>query len=120
MNQQEACEFAKKYLEDLLAFFEVNVDVEVSVSEDVVELIGESGRITFSSFGANDPVRLETTSESEDFHIPHPEHIQQPMIQAVVDELNGQGTSPSTGETAARTNRVMDQLLADWRMLRIG
>ena len=38
MNQQEACEFAKKYLEDLLAFFEVNVDVEVSVSEDVVEL----------------------------------------------------------------------------------
>jgi predicted dehydrogenase len=87
--------------------------------EEVVELVGESGRIMFSTFGANDPVRLETTSESEEFEIAHPEHIQQPMIQAVVDELNGRGTSPSTGESAARTSRVMDQLLFDWRMLKI-
>ena len=83
--------------------------------EDVVELIGDAGRITFSTFGGSDPVRLETVSESEDFDIPHPEHIQQPMIQAVVDELNGEGASPGTGETAARTSRVMDQLLAGWR-----
>lgn len=84
--------------------------------EDVVELIGEAGRITFSTFGGSDPVRLETTGESEEFQIAHPEHIQQPMIQAVVDELNGVGQSPSTGETAARTSRVMDRMLADWRM----
>lgn len=38
MNQQEACEFAKKYLEDLLAFFEVNVEVEAEINEDVIEL----------------------------------------------------------------------------------
>lgn len=83
--------------------------------DDIVELVGANGRIAFSTFGGNDPVRLETTSESEEFQIPHPDHIQQPMIQAIVDELNGQGTSPSTGETAARTSRVMDQLLFDWR-----
>lgn len=38
MNQQEACDFAKKYTEDLLAFFEVNVDVEVQLNDDVIEL----------------------------------------------------------------------------------
>jgi predicted dehydrogenase len=83
--------------------------------EDVVELIGEAGRITFSTFGGSDPVRIETTGESEEFQIAHPEHIQQPMIQAAVDELNGVGQSPSTGETAARTSRVMDRMLAGWR-----
>jgi len=38
MNQQESIDFAKKYLEDLLAFFEVNVEIEVNLSEDVIEL----------------------------------------------------------------------------------
>jgi len=60
-------------------------------------------------------VRLESTSEAEAFDIPHPPHIQQPMIQAIVDELNGQGRSPSTGETGARTSRVMDWMLEGWR-----
>lgn len=38
MNQQQSIEFAKKYLEDLLTFFSVNIDVEASVNEDVIEL----------------------------------------------------------------------------------
>ena len=42
-----------------------------------------------------------------------PEHVQQPLIQTVVDELLGRGTCPSTGETAARTNRVMEAIVKD-------
>lgn len=38
MNQEQSIEFAKKYLEDLLAFFEVNTTVEATVSENVIEL----------------------------------------------------------------------------------
>lgn len=38
MNQEQSVEFAKKYLEDLLAFFEVNVTIEATVSESVIEL----------------------------------------------------------------------------------
>jgi 1,5-anhydro-D-fructose reductase (1,5-anhydro-D-mannitol-forming) len=83
---------------------------------DEIEIVGEAGRICFSTFAASDPVRLESTGEAEDFAIEHPPHIQQPMIQAIVDELNGNGTSPSTGETGARTSKVMDQLLTTWRM----
>jgi len=83
---------------------------------DEVQIVGDAGRICFSTFGPSDPVRLETEGNAEEFDIPHPPHIQQPMIQAVVNDLNGQSQSPSTGETAARTSRVMDQLLAGWRM----
>jgi len=88
--------------------------------EDVVELIGDRGRIRFGTFGADQPVLLESESESEEFAIDHPPHIQQPMIQAIVNELRGVGgMSPSTGETAARTSWVMDEMLRGWRSLRI-
>lgn len=38
MNTEEVISFSKKYIEDILTFFEINIDVEVSVSEDVIEL----------------------------------------------------------------------------------
>lgn len=38
MNHDQSLEFAKKYLEDLLAFFGVNIEVEARVRDDVIEL----------------------------------------------------------------------------------
>lgn len=38
MNREESISFAKKYAEDLLSFFGVNVDVYASAEEDVIEL----------------------------------------------------------------------------------
>jgi spoIIIJ-associated protein len=38
MNHEDSLAYAKKYLEDLLSFFEVNVDVEAHVEGDVIEL----------------------------------------------------------------------------------
>jgi len=38
MNAQESVVFAKKYLEDLLTFFEVNVEIETRLSDEVIEL----------------------------------------------------------------------------------
>lgn len=38
MNHEAAVAYAKKYLEDTLSFFGVNVEVDASVSEDVIEL----------------------------------------------------------------------------------
>ena len=82
--------------------------------EDRIEIVGDKGVITFSCFGT-EPVRLQTAAGPREFPEPTPEHIQQPLIQTVVDELNGAGKCPSTGETAARTNWVMDRMLAAWR-----
>lgn len=80
---------------------------------DLTEIVGSDGSISFSTFD-NAPVTLKTKSGRRQFLIDHPEHIQQPLIQTIVDELNGTGTSPSTGKTAARTTRVMEEILGDY------
>jgi spoIIIJ-associated protein len=38
MDHEASLAYAKKYLEDILSFFGVNVDVDASVSDDVIEL----------------------------------------------------------------------------------
>lgn len=38
MNDQQSIEFARKFLEDILSFFEVNTEVLVNVDGDVIEL----------------------------------------------------------------------------------
>jgi 1,5-anhydro-D-fructose reductase (1,5-anhydro-D-mannitol-forming) len=78
--------------------------------DDTLEFLGTRGRISLSFFSA-DPVRLETAAGAEEFAIPNPAHVAQPLIQTVVDDLLGRGTCPSTGESARRTSAVMDQVL---------
>jgi len=38
MDQEESVQFARKYLEDILSFFGVNITVNVTVEDDVIEL----------------------------------------------------------------------------------
>jgi predicted dehydrogenase len=77
---------------------------------DSTEIIGSQGKITYATFREL-PIMLERDGKVEQFDIPHPGHIQQPLIQNVVDELLGIGKSPSTGRTGAMTSWVMDRLL---------
>jgi predicted dehydrogenase len=83
-------------------------------SIDRIEIIGTAGRITFAAF-ASKPVMFFTPGRSTTFRIDQPLHVQQPLIQQVVDALTGTGTCSSTGYSAARTNWVLDQLVADYR-----
>jgi spoIIIJ-associated protein len=53
MNAQESIDFAKKYLEDLLSFFGVNVVVETSLEEDVIELYVPSTELNSILIGRN-------------------------------------------------------------------
>ena len=53
MDQQASVEFAKKYLEDILSFFGVNVEVEVTVSEEVIELSVPSNESNSLLIGRN-------------------------------------------------------------------
>ena len=81
--------------------------------EDRIEIVGTRGRVGLSVF-ANEPVQLHTSAEIENFDLPNPRHIQQPLIQAVVDDLLGKGVCPSTGESAARTALVMDRVTQNY------
>lgn len=77
---------------------------------DSIIVTGTTGEIRFSTF-AFSPILLLSDTVSESFDIPSPEHIQQPLIQTIVDELRGVGKCPSTGVSGARTSRVMDLIL---------
>jgi predicted dehydrogenase len=77
---------------------------------DRTEIVGTKGRIRYVTFDAS-PIELETSRGRTEFPIANPPHIQQPLIQTIVDALNGRGNPPSTGESAARTSRVMDRML---------
>ncbi len=80
---------------------------------DRTEIVGAKGRIVYETFGET-PILLSTPRGETNFSIPNPRHIQQPLIQQVVNALMGQGECPSTGESAARTSWVMDQMLANY------
>jgi predicted dehydrogenase len=81
---------------------------------DRTEIVGEKGRLIYSTFD-DQPVVLETVEGKKEFKIGYPVHIQQPLIQTVVDGLLGEGRCPSTGVSGARTTWVMDQILAGYK-----
>lgn len=81
--------------------------------DDLLEISGTDGRLTCSVFG-NEALRLEGAAGVQMLDRPNPPHVQQPLIQTVVDDLLGRGVCPSTGESARRTSRVMDTVLAGY------
>ncbi len=83
-------------------------------SADMNEIVGSRGKLRFSTFGA-EPIELHTGDGVTLHQTDTPAHIQQPLIQTVVNALNGVAPCPSTGETASRTTEVMDAILHDWR-----
>jgi predicted dehydrogenase len=82
--------------------------------QDQIEIGGTAGTLRFSCF-AEEPLQLSTARGLELIEAPYPEIVQLPLIQTVVDALTRRGESPSSGQSAARTARVIDGLLADYR-----
>ena len=75
--------------------------------EDSVKIVGSDGYIYFNTF-AFKPILVVNKGGQTFYEAPQPEHIQQPLIQTIVDELRGTGICPSTGISGARTSKVMD------------
>ncbi len=84
-----------------------------SSHEDNVEIRGTLGTISFPVF-AERPIQCDVDGRTQSLTIPHPEHVQQPLIQSIVDELLGRGHSVSTVESALRTTQLMDDVLSDY------
>lgn len=85
-----------------------------ATERDETRIVGSEGEIVFSTFG-QDPIVLKTPRGEEQLTPPVPEHVQQPLIQSVVDELTGRGRCPSTGENGLRCAQVTDALLATYQ-----
>ncbi|NOX63969.1 MAG: Gfo/Idh/MocA family oxidoreductase [Chloroflexi bacterium] len=80
---------------------------------DRTEIVGDKGRIVYETFGES-PIIVSAPEGVNKLTIANPRHIQQPLIQQVVDALLGRGTCISTGVSAARTTWVMDHMLRDY------
>ena len=78
---------------------------------DKGQIIGSAGKIIFSFF-ESPVIQVETASGIEAYNVPYPPHVQQPLVEKIVQQLRGEGQCPSTGETAARANYIMDLLTA--------
>jgi predicted dehydrogenase len=84
-----------------------------STRDDCLEVDGTNGSMSLSVL-RDAPVRLERAEGEEIFELPNPKHVQQPLIQAIVDDLLGNDQCPSTGESGARTAKVMDAVVENY------
>jgi predicted dehydrogenase len=77
--------------------------------EDKMTIEGENGKIEFSCFGFT-PVKIVRDGISRYYDYKKPAHVQQALIQSIVDELNEKGTCPGSLTSAAHTNRLLDMI----------
>ena len=82
--------------------------VPENLKDDSTVIIGSEGKITFSFFENQDIFVKKSDGSHQHYNIPHPENIQQPLIQTIVDQLLGKGESPSTGRTGIRSTMIME------------
>ncbi|GGI24501.1 Gfo/Idh/MocA family protein [Pedobacter mendelii] len=73
---------------------------------DVCEIYGEKGKISFPMFGRKISVTIDGILKEYEFE--PLEHVQQPMIEQVVNYFLGKGTNPCSGEDALITMKIMD------------
>jgi predicted dehydrogenase len=81
---------------------------------DRLEFVGTRGTLSSSVFG-QEALDLSLNDAHELIHAEHPEHVQMPLVQSIVGELEGRGGAcPSTGQSALRASEVMDRVLSDY------
>lgn len=83
-----------------------NFSMPSNMTEDSCEIIAEQGNIKFPFFGNELVITKGTATKSLKFE--HPQHIQQPMIQEVVDYFLGNSTNPCSIHEALSSMKVME------------
>ena len=79
--------------------------------EDLVEIKGSKGKITFAVFDEN-PIVLKTEEENIELFIEHPKHVQMPHVENMKKHLLEENfTHPSTGLSGLHTSWIMDKIL---------
>lgn len=89
--------------------------VDKKAQKDELTIIGTEGKLSIPFFGAAE-ITLEKSrlKRKKKFRFDLPKHIQQPLIQTIVDDLLGTAICPSTGVSAARTNWVMEEMTKNY------
>jgi len=81
-----------------------------SAKTDRIELIGTQGQICFSVF-TYEPIALHTLSGRQEIVVPNPEHVQLPLIQNIVEDIQGIRACTCDSVSGTAVNWVMDRIL---------
>jgi predicted dehydrogenase len=84
-----------------------------SWEEDSITILGSKGSLKFACYSPF-KLTLQKKGGTIEFNFPRPEHVGDGLIQLIVNELRGAGKSPSTGQTAARTSWVMEEIVKNF------
>jgi predicted dehydrogenase len=83
-----------------------------SKREDIVEIAGSKGKITFSIF-ENDAIILSNEEGETELFIEHPENVQLHHVERIREHLLGNSQHPSADSSAVKTSWVMDKILGN-------
>jgi predicted dehydrogenase len=78
-----------------------------SAQEDLFEITGSKGKISFPVFGHK--VTVTTSEGTNTFQFDPPAHIQQPMIEKVVSYFSGEGDNPCSAPDAILSMKIMER-----------
>lgn len=87
--------------------------VDKNSEEDIIEIIGEKGKISLPCFSPGN-LKLSTDSGINEMTFTNPVHISQNLVEQVVGELRGKGNCVSNGVSAARTSWVLDEVVKEY------
>ena len=87
--------------------------VSPGYERDSIEIFGEKGSVKFSTF-TFEPIVLINESGRKEYVNERPEHVQYNLIDQVVKSLSGVGLASSTGLSAARTSKVMEEIVKEY------
>lgn len=84
--------------------------IDKDSEEDIIQVIGEDGELSLPCFSPGNLV-LKNTKGVTEMKFKNPQHISQNLVKQYIDELLGIGQCVSTGESAARTSWVLDEIV---------
>lgn len=87
--------------------------VDPSVEKDEIEIVGTKGRVALPCFSPGS-LELTTARGNEKFDFENPVNISHLLVKNVVESLLAGTSSVSTGESAARTNRVLEAIVKNY------
>jgi len=80
------------------------------MDRDLIEIFGDKGSISFPTF-TFEPIVVTGINGTTKFINEKPKNIQLYLIGQIVSALEGKGSVVSTGITASRTSKVMDEIV---------
>ena len=84
-----------------------------SARVDRISIGGELGSIQFSVF-TYEPILLITPNGRQEFEVPNPQYVQMPLIQNIVEHLQGTNQCECDSVSATTVNWVMDRILGKY------